>query len=292
MALRLAQSSRGKFQLNIRLPMTGNELRNLVPVDWVAKAISRIVAEPGLHGKVYHLVSDSPIPVRLIKQVADDVLHLTGIAWGGAEVMAKPSIVERHFLELLQQYVPYLQGDPVFDASNLSAAIPDMPPPAIDQTVLARLFEFAKRNQWGAEQPSPGESEWNDCRQYVEDTFPKLARRSALGRRIELEVAVGIDVRGSTGGQWTLRWEAGELVSIQLGLEADVNVVYRMDAGTFASITDGRESPAQAFFDQRLQLEGDVEKGLNLAVWFEQLLHEKTAEPVEQNRRELHESRR
>ncbi len=44
-------------RLPLRLPFSGDEPRNLVPVDWVARAIVRIVGQPWWHGRTYHLVA-------------------------------------------------------------------------------------------------------------------------------------------------------------------------------------------------------------------------------------------
>ena len=45
-------------------------------------------------------------------------------------------------------------------------------------------------------------------------------------------------------------------------------MVYRTDAPTFAAVVRGRETPQEAFFDRRIEVEGDVEKALKLAVLF------------------------
>ena len=43
---------------------------------------------------------------------------------------------------------------------------------------------------------------------------------------------------------------------------------YRMDVATFVAVVSGRESPQEAFFARRIEIAGNIEKGLKLAVLF------------------------
>jgi thioester reductase-like protein len=73
-AARLAGRSgagRARRRLALRLPFTGDEPRNLVPVNWVAQSIARIVRRPALAGRTYHLVARSPTRVADLEPVID-----------------------------------------------------------------------------------------------------------------------------------------------------------------------------------------------------------------------------
>src|SRR5262249_28010913 len=107
-------ASLGQRSLPLRLPFTGDELRNLVPVDWVAQAIVRIVGQPRLHGRTYHLASTRPIAVRLIKEVAEQVLAVDGVTWAGQHPAVQPTELEQLFMKQLDDYWPYRHGDPSF----------------------------------------------------------------------------------------------------------------------------------------------------------------------------------
>ena len=50
--------------------------------------------------------------------------------------------------------------------------------------------------------------------------------------------------------------------------------MYRTDPATFADVVRGRQSPQEAFFARRIEIEGDVEKALKLAVLFDHFLAE------------------
>ncbi len=47
-----------------QLSLRGDERKNLVPVDWVSAAITRIIVRPELHGRTYHLTNPRPRPWR------------------------------------------------------------------------------------------------------------------------------------------------------------------------------------------------------------------------------------
>jgi thioester reductase-like protein len=263
-----AADAPGKRLLPLRLPLTGDERRDLVPVDWVARAVARLVCRPCLHGRTYHLTAVAPASVRDIKETAEEALNLAGVRLVGPGPLADPSPLEEAFLGQLRDYEPYLDGDPVFDRRNTLAALPRLPPPRVDRALLRRLIRRAVADRWGRDRrrlpaPGPGLS----CAAYVERFFPEAARRSSLAR-LPLHMAVGLDVCGPGGGRWTLRWTAGQLGPVRRGLEADAAVVYRLDRAAFEDVVRGRRSPQDAFLDRRIAVRGDVEKGLKLAVLF------------------------
>jgi predicted lipid carrier protein YhbT len=85
---------------------------------------------------------------------------------------------------------------------------------------------------------------------------------------------MAFDVRGSGGGQWSCRWQDGELVQVTRRLEASATVVYRTDGATFDAIVAGRETPDEAFYSRKIDIRGDIETGLKLAVLFAQFVLE------------------
>jgi hypothetical protein len=120
------------------------------------------------------------------------------------------------------------------------------------------------------------------CAEYIEQVFPTQARRSRLAREAGLDLAVGIDLRGPGGGQWTCRWKQGELIYAKSGLEPDTAVTFHSDTATFEAVVSGRQTPQEAFFQQRFAITGDLETALKLAVLFGQFLAEN---PVGQSHR-------
>ena len=46
--------------------MTGDEPRNVIPVDWVSEVMCHLFCTPEAHGGTYHLVPETPITPREI----------------------------------------------------------------------------------------------------------------------------------------------------------------------------------------------------------------------------------
>ena len=260
--------------LPLRLPFAGPEPRNLVPVDWVSRAVVGIVRKPDLHGKTYHLTATRPTTAAALTTTAQAVLRIAGVELAGRGPLADPSDLERHFLEQLREYWPYLGGDPDFDCRNTRAALPELPPPPVDGPLLARLIRFAVADGWGRK----GREETKgrdgvDCADYVERFFPRAAGRSVLAR-VPIDVTLALEVRGPGGGRWFCRWRHGRPVEVTRAAHERPDVTYRTDVGTFEAIVSGRESPQAAFFARRIEIAGSVEKGLKLAVLFGQFVRE------------------
>jgi thioester reductase-like protein len=286
LAVRLASvnSTAGETHLPLRLPLTGNELWNLVPVDWVSRTIVELLAMPQWNGQTFHLVSRSPVSTRVVRDVGAEVLNLPGVEFAGPKGVAHPSRLEQLFLDGIQEYWPYLGGNPAFTCVNTSAALPDLPPPPVDRSMLERLIRFAVANRWGRAprqtpvvcvRPLP----YARCAEYIEQVFPRQASRSRLARQAGLDLTVCIDLRGPGGGQWSCKWRRGELIYARRGLEYGAAVTYHTDTATFQAVMSGIQTPQDAFFEQRITITGDLETALKLAVLFGQFVAENSVAP-------------
>jgi thioester reductase-like protein len=279
---RLAQpGAAGRRSLALRLPLDGAEPHNLVPVDWVSSAITRLLEQPERHGATYHLAAGRPLLTGDLKAVAEEVLGLEDVTLAGSAGPTDPTALEELFLASVRDYWPYRGGEPCFDLAHTRAALPSLPPPVLDRDTLSRLVRFAVADRWGRGQRPPAHAAL-DCARYVEEFFPEAVRRSALAG-LPLDVSVGLDVQGPGGGQWTCRWVAGQMTGVYRGAGA-ADVVYRMNPATFAEVVAGRLLVQEAFFARRIDIEGDVEKGLKLALLFAHLVRESPYVEVERAR--------
>jgi hypothetical protein len=183
--------------------------------------------------------------------------------------------LEESFREYLRDYWPYLHGDPAFDCHNTRAALPVLPAPSVDRELLRRLIRFAVADRWGRSRHTDrAEACAFSCARYLEHFLPEHAGRSVLAGVVALDVTVALDVRGPGGGQWSCRWAGGQLVGVRCGLDEGAAVTYHTDAATFEAVVLGRRSPSEVFFARRLDITGDVEKGLKLAFLFTQFVQE------------------
>jgi len=286
LAARLASvnSSGGEGSLPLRLPMNGGEPWNLVPVDWVSRAIVELLVKSQWHGRTFHLVSRSPVSTHLIRDVGVKEMNLRSVEFAGSEGVEHPSRLEQLFLNGIREYWPYLGGNPVFASVNTSAALPDLPPPSVDRPMLERLIRFAVAKGWGRTPPQtsdvcPRPASRSYCAEYIEQVFPRQSNRSRLAREAGLDLTVCFDLRGPGGGQWSCKWIQGELVYARSGLEDGAAVTYHTDTATFQAVVSGLQTPQEAFFEQRIIITGDLETALKLVVLFGLFLAE---DPVPQ----------
>jgi thioester reductase-like protein len=266
--------SAGRRKLALRLPCAGGAPRDLVPVDWVSQAVVQIVSRPRWHGRAFHLTARRPVPARLIRAVTEQVLDIDGVRFAGPDPISDPTPMEKTFLDHVQEYWPYLHGDPKFDRENTRAALANLPAPRVGRAMLARMVRFARAQRWGRRDRTDtvGRAR-RDCADYLETFFPEAARKSVLAR-IPLTVTVGLDIRGPGGGQWLCRWADGELLAVRRAACSTADVTYQLDVPTFMAVVRGTITPQEGFFERRIEIAGDVETALKLAVLFGQLAEE------------------
>jgi thioester reductase-like protein len=279
LADKLAEATSGRRALPLRLPLTGEEPRNLVPVDWVAQTIVRIVNRPRRHGKTYHLVAREPVRAADIKDVAAELLDLDGVSWAGAGPLEAPTALEELFLDHIREYWPYFRADPEFDSRNTLTALPYSPPPRLDRALLTRLIQFGIADRWGSARRSRRRRGGVEVADYLERFFPEKAPKSTLAA-LPLNTTIALDIRGACGGRWSCEWRDGDLLPVSRGLRSDAELTYRMDGNTFAAVVAGRLAPQEAFFARQIEVGGDLEKALKLAVLFGQFVQEFPYRPL------------
>ncbi len=125
--------------------LTGQEGKNLVPVDWVSRMILRVIDSPQNHGRIYHLTSPNPTPILLLTQMTVDcVQEAAGISPDfTASPVSTSEELDRAFCSQLSTYREYWADDPQFDSTNLSLIAGDDPCPLISVEMLRQTFRFA-----------------------------------------------------------------------------------------------------------------------------------------------------
>jgi SCP-2 sterol transfer family len=194
----------------------------------------------------------------------------------GTVGITDPTELEDIVRARLAVYWPYCHGDPTFDSRNTRSALPDLPPPRVDRAMLARLIRFGRANDWGRMRRT-GRLAQGDSARYLEEFFPCAVRQSSLAR-LRLTVAVALEVRGPGGGRWTFCWRDGELCEATTTPE----VIYRVDEATLSAVARGWENADEAFLSKKIEIIGNIEKGLKLAVLFGQFVREFPYRPEEE----------
>ena len=105
-------------------------------------------------------------------------------------------------------------------------------------------------------------------RLYFTEFLPELRGQLLIPGLRSLSCALGVSLSDVTDGPWTLVIEAGRLAAIQNGLD-DASSVFLLDSGTLLEIATGTLAPDRAFFDLRIEIEGDIALSLQLSTVLE-----------------------
>lgn len=164
LAVTLTRMVEGAEQIDWSIPLhdlTGNEVKNLVPVDWVSAAMAEVVGQRRLWGTTYHLTPTDPVKADTIREVIEKVVGyegttaFAGAGQSGSAITSIGAELESAFYEQMRIYATYWRNDPTFDRTNLLAALPDLPCPVLDHDRLLMLAETAIRMNFKYRDPRP-----------------------------------------------------------------------------------------------------------------------------------------
>jgi thioester reductase-like protein len=239
--------------------MTGNDRKNLVPVDWVAAVTSFVVAHDEHHGRTYHLTAPNPTPVRVMREVIERCMQEF------AEPQAPKAIKDPKahaemlgmfmagFVEQMKVYQAYWRDDPKFDVTNTMSAVPHLPCPVVDRELLMRTAAYAIRANFGWPRPEPAQPEF-DVHRFLE---PLVQAGQRVSRSEGTEGALGLQVNGPGGGQWNLVVRNGTLLGVDWGLGPRLAPTYYLNAKTFASLARGQVTVEQSVNAGRVIVEAN-----------------------------------
>ena len=130
----------------LRIPLSGNEPVNLVPVDYVARVIGHVVTNPEHHGRTYHVTPTTPFTTGQVGAAIGDYFGFDGIRFVGAGEV--PSRIVSELPKWLAEYHDYFGTDPRFDTTNTDAAMGG--PYTLDgEEFLRKIIDFAVGTNFG-----------------------------------------------------------------------------------------------------------------------------------------------
>lgn len=151
-------------------------LINLVPVDYVAEAISEISKRSEAQGRTFHLTNPHPLTLAQLTDKTSQALGIEGVEpWyqdGGvvgtsthsqgkgtgldgdlnpaSRSRSRLSPTERLFLHYTRPYIPYLQSRLSFDTSNtMNVLNGTVTCPKITKSLVSLLIDRAVEDCWG-----------------------------------------------------------------------------------------------------------------------------------------------
>jgi thioester reductase-like protein len=218
-----------------KLGLKGDEGKNLVPVDWLAAAISYLVTHPEHHGQTYHLASPKPVPVSEVQQVVRDAIerhYPKPLAASITEDELKA--IEGLFYEYMLIYQSHWRDDPKFDLTNTLAALPHLPCPDMSYEVLMRVSRYPVERNFMHPRHEQFTADF-DVASHLDRWL--IADHNGCAQA-KLPV-VGLQVNGPGGGQWQLQLDGEQLWRVERGLPDDESAGFYLSATTFGALAGG-----------------------------------------------------
>ncbi len=209
-------NEKGEYHVPVRWGLTGEERRNITPVDWNSTVICQIFDNPAAHGLTYHLAPSDPITMKDAISYASEYYGLTGIEFRGFG--RKPdhplNEMERWLWSNISIYGSYDFMDPQFDTSNLHKYAP-VDCPKLDRQMAFLLMQYAEDDRWGKrKRPMPVSADM--C---VPAHSENLRLISATDEGTVY--TVGLNIVGPGGGPWTIRLCDDQITDFEPGLPLD-----------------------------------------------------------------------
>jgi nucleoside-diphosphate-sugar epimerase/predicted lipid carrier protein YhbT len=268
--LRLLDNVAGAIGVReFRVVANADATKNLVPVDYLTRIAWHIIRTG--RPQTYHLVNPQPTPLAQLRDICAELFALPGARLVREEEFRqrKPDRFEWMYRRAAAAYASYLMDEPVFDRTNTDEALRSAPVqiPDMNAALFRVLLGFARVARWGkkcAERPAADPSRVDFVQQYFDRFLTGKMHQQLLPNLKHLQASCRITVEDIPGRSWSLRIHEGRLEEIsQNGMLCQCTFLLR--SNTFCAIVGGRLAPQQAFFQRKINIEGDMETGLRLA---------------------------
>jgi len=255
--------SDGSRYTPVRLNMTGDEPRNIVPVDWVSAVICHLFDTPDAHGKTFHLAPKNPITPRQIIDAGYKFFNSRGVEFCGHTPKRNEPVskIEGDAYDNMGMYESYEVSDPCFDTTNLLKYAGHLPCPSIDEPMLHRFWKYGEEDRWGKRRkPKMQVPFWASSVLQEAIAGNALAAQAngagnASGKFGEM---FGLDVLGPGGGQWQLICDDQGIVKIAPGLPDSGQDVVRLSVNELSELLEMDSSEPVALLRNREDQNGSV----------------------------------
>lgn len=242
--------------------------KNIVPANYVAEAAWHILSArlPG----TYHITNPSPTPLATIRDIFAELFAIPGVRLADEDEFRekRANKLESLCQKTASVYAPYLAAEPFFDRTVADAALLDLDTaiPEMDLVFFRKLLVFARRTQWGKVAP-PVESVDREREKFVDRYFTRFLRekmhQQLLPNLKNLSATCRIVVEDLPAQSWSLDIDRGRLERISTN-GIDYQCVFCLHSDVFSSIVCGKLTPQRAFFERKVDIQGDIETGLKL----------------------------
>ncbi|RME37126.1 MAG: NAD-dependent epimerase/dehydratase family protein [Planctomycetota bacterium] len=264
-----------RHRIPLRLPGRGEATCQMVPVDWAAERLAEIATNPKARGLVHHLTNPDPPTHADVKAWLESYFDIGGGRFvEGCWPLKDPNPFEEAFYSLGQVVRDYFRSGLTF-ADRFHESGPRRG--LVDRASFFRCLHYAQAHNWGrspVEQPVPSSHRWVDPEWYFEDFLPRTIPTSSVARTHGLTTTVRFHIR-PPDHVWVCRFRAGKLLSVHpANGEGESEFGYRVTGDAFSRIVTGQEPVQAAFFRGEAQIDGNVERALQMVPIMTQFLHE------------------
>jgi nucleoside-diphosphate-sugar epimerase len=260
-----------RHALALRLRGRPEGCQNLVPVDYVAAMIGAAIARQTMHGRIYHLVHPRPPTNQTIADGLNRHFDVSGSRWVAPESFDEMSLTEheRLFNEFSRPIAHYFVDTPTFARENAAELerLAGLACGVFDQAAISRLMSFAQASRWGKRRLPAGPAAEASCAEYFERFLPRNVPRSQVAKMTGLSVTVRFIIEDEADGQWVCRFERGALAQVHRGMNTlHEDFGYRLTREVFWRAVGGKVHPQHAFLTGEVEIVGDVERALKMAM--------------------------
>lgn len=236
----------------VQLEMTGDEPRNIIPVDWVSAVMCHLMGTPEAHGNTFHLAPEIPLTPRQIIDAGYIYFNSRGVEFVGPAPNSTPiSDMDEDAHQNMGMYREYEGSDPDFDLTNLQKYAPHLPCPVIDDAMLHRFWKYGEDDRWGKRRPQRP-----DPYPSVEEHFAMLVV-AAHSKAERNALKINFRVLGPGGGDWHLLVHGGCLIRQERGLSSESDASFQIDANCFWRLMSAQEDFPVAEVDESLDVASD-----------------------------------
>jgi len=146
----------GMLTLPIYINFSSTSTLNIVPIDWAARTLSKLIDVPSIN-QAFHVVHSRPRKIRWTNNISMKHLGIKGFYYGDSADYSSKSLLaklQRIFNRATAEYIPYITHECQFHVVNAPQALlgeyewlPD-----IDEVFLAKILNYAKSVNFGKRQ--------------------------------------------------------------------------------------------------------------------------------------------
>lgn len=266
----LARSMEGETperrrHIQLRLRGRGEDPNQLVPVDFVARAICALAMDHSAHG-VYHLTNPTPLTNDDLKRWLEQYFDVGGGVFIGSRnvPLAEQSAAEKAFYWGTMPLASYFADMPAFDCARATDILGRhaISCPEADDTYAARCIRYAQSRRWGRESTC-SEDIGQFGAAFFERFLPVHLPQSLVSRMTAVQATMRFIIDGF---EWACRFEGGLLKEVQRGPNGLAEQFgYRTTASGFWQAIGGEIEGEQLFSSGQADVFGDIEAALKMS---------------------------